>query len=269
MEDVVETLERFLRRQSHVTVDLDAEWNPHEVRAVPILPFPNESFIEAAHVVLSPFGRPNGWHIKFPNRSMVHALLTEAETTQIYIGWKLVRISEYHYRPPYQQNGKKKAGITRNYKEKPKDHAHPPHRSMHNDFIVDDSMIRIENCPSEIKAEYIRYMMSRYDMATEGTTVIRWKGFTPNGDRAPSMYIVRFASAAWARAAVRELQSSEINGKQITLVQYPKQKRCDNAERIQAQIRGWWRPRKPTGNKAFYKEQDAKRGKGAVDKSRR
>jgi hypothetical protein len=215
MEEIVAFFEKLLREQADEAVDLEAEWNPHQDESLPFLEIPEGSCIEAAHVVLSPYGRPNGWHLKFPNRSMAHAILMKAQSKQLYISWKPIRVKEYHYQHPTQQRGK---GSRR--KKRNKDGSF---HSMHHDFVVDHSMVRLESCPSEVGSEYIRYMMSRFDLAPQGTTVIRWKGRTPNGKIAPPMYILRFASPAWARAAVRELQSTQINDKEIKLIQYPKQ----------------------------------------------
>jgi hypothetical protein len=83
-----------------------------------------------------------------------------------------------------------------------------------NGLVVDDSMVRFENCPPDLTDEYLRYLLSRFDLAPQGKTVIEWRGRTTDGKRAPLMFVVRFASAAWARAAVRELQSMQIGGKQ-------------------------------------------------------
>jgi hypothetical protein len=41
---------------------------------------------------------------------------------------------------------------------------------------------------------------------------------------------VRFASPAWARAAVREMQALQVRGKIVKLVQYPNQLRNDDED---------------------------------------
>merc|ERR1712232_1520746 len=99
--------ELLLEEEERGIIDLQADWNPVKDPFVPILPPSGGSrndadggidrqreiddaeageqdtedasgaspsslspspLIEAAHVVLSPYGRPNGWHIKLANR---------------------------------------------------------------------------------------------------------------------------------------------------------------------------------------------------------
>jgi hypothetical protein len=196
-------IELLAVEQEQGIVDLDAFWNPIEDQAVPTLPtklsIPN--WIEAAHVVLSPFGRPTGWHVKFTNRSIVNAILTHAQDETIYCAWKSVKVNEW----------------------KPiKEKVHP------NRPIVSDSMVRVENVPNTMTASLLMLMLSRYDLATQdGPTIIEWQDATSDGKVAPLMFVVRFADAAWARAALRELQSSRVEGKTIKLAQYPQQIRYD------------------------------------------
>ena len=84
--------------------------------------------------------------------------------------------------------------------------------------------VRFENCPSTLSEDYLRRMLSRYELTTKGNTIVKWKGRTDDGKILPSTtYVARFANAAWARAAVREMQSMTLDGKVIKLVQYPKQ----------------------------------------------
>jgi hypothetical protein len=44
------------------------------------------------------------------------------------------------------------------------------------------------------------------------------------------MFVVRFASASWARAAIREMQGLRVNGKSIKMIQYPNQLRYNGEE---------------------------------------
>ena len=60
--------------------------------------------------------------------------------------------------------------------------------------------------------------------------MITWKGWTSDGKRAPLMFVVRFASAAWARAAIREMQGLRVNGKSIKMIQYPNQLRYNGGQ---------------------------------------
>jgi hypothetical protein len=204
LEMVVDTFSKVLVNEQAIgIVDLDALWNPVEDPAVPTLaPLEDEQqqqWIQAAHLVLSPFGRPTGWYLKFTNRSIVNSLLSHAQLHPLYCAWKPIKVAEYKYR---QQ---------------------PPSPNP----IVTDSMIRFENSPNSLSADQLRLMLSRYELAPEGNTVIRWKG-SIEGKVAPLMFVVRFANASWARAALRDLQSTLVENKTLVLAQYPEQIRYDD-----------------------------------------
>lgn len=215
LQSVVQLL--LLEEQKGI-IDLDAEWNPVHDPQVPLVSLEDvleeqgssHFLVEAAHVVLSPYGRPNGWHLKLANRSLVYALLDCCYHEQTRLGWKLVTLHEYHY-------------------SKEKNQQEDPSFTDNNGLIVDDTMVRIENCPMNFDRENVRHMMRRYNLALHGDTILQWNGKTNDGKVAPLMYIVRFESAAWARAAIRELQATFVNGRAIKLVQYPKQLRYQNS----------------------------------------
>ncbi|KAL3930447.1 MAG: hypothetical protein SGBAC_011763 [Bacillariaceae sp.] len=218
VEEVIEAFETHLLREAEMwgIVDLEAPWNPVEEAAVPTLsldPWMTEDgplrLVEAAHVVISPYGRPNGWYLKFPNRSLANALLSRAQQEHFHMAWKVVQLSQHQYDPDREQE---------------QDYAYQ------NGLVVDDSMVRVENCPPGMRDEDIQLRLSRFDLAPEGKTVIHWKGRTNDGKRAPLMFVVRFASAAWARAAIREMQGLRVNGKSIKMIQYPNQLRYKERE---------------------------------------
>jgi len=219
LEEVLSSVEKILYREVTETgvVDLDAPWNPIQDEAVPtISPIQSDDNntdnnsdgcsqqpfqVQAAHVILSPFGRPTGWKVKLYNASMVNALLTQCEPRGcMRVGWKLVQVQEYD---PLEEV------------------SHSD--TMENTLVVDDSMVRVENCPSTLNQENLRHMLSRYELAPRGDTIIKWKGKTNDGKVPQPMYVVRFSSAAWARAAVRELQNTAVDEKSIKLIQYPRQ----------------------------------------------
>ena len=226
LAEIVSCFETLLRQEEEEKqgiVDLDALWNPLQDEKVPTLTSlgggeggeggedgedNNNNMIQAAHVVISPFGRPNGWFLKLASRSLVNAILTRGQEEHIRVAWKLVSVTEYQYSKE---------------KEMRDDPAH-----ANNGLVVDDSMVRFENCPSNMNSQALRHLLSRFELETKGETVIRWRGKTNDGKIAPLMFVVRFADAAWARAAVRELQSSKLDGvNKLKLVQYPKQKRYE------------------------------------------
>ena len=222
LNQIVNSIDTILQEEAHKgIIDLDAEWNPVQDSHVPLVSpdqfimtrnarnptsplSPSSTWIQAAHVVLSPFGRPNGWHVKLPNRSFVSAILERAKQEHFKVDWKTVQVQEYHYSKERQQQ-------------------EDPAFSKNGGLIVDDSMVRIENCSPQLSHEDVRHLLSRYELAHHGITILKWKGRTNNGIVAPLLYIVRFADASWARAAVRELQSTFMDGKEMKLVPYPQQ----------------------------------------------
>jgi RNA recognition motif-containing protein len=137
---------------------------------------------------------------------MVNALLLKAQTTKgnvTHIGsWKAVKITEY--KEEEENDNTASAGST--------------------DF--DDSVVRIENCPTTINIDDIRHLLSRYELleVLGRPSIYLWTGKTPDNKRpSDAMYIVKFKDPSWARAAIRENQNLSINGKHIKLIQYPKQ----------------------------------------------
>jgi hypothetical protein len=205
---VVDTFSKVLVNEQAIgIVDLDALWNPVEDPAVPTLaPLDNDSeqhWIQAAHLVLSPFGRPTGWYLKFQNRSIVNSIISHAQLHPLFCAWKPIKVTEYNYRQePLSPNP-----------------------------VVTDSMIRFENSPKFLTADQLRLMLSRYELATEGNTVVQWQG-SVEGKTAPRMFVVRFADASWARAALRDLQSTVVEDKTLVLAQYPQQIRYDQDTRM-------------------------------------
>ena len=244
LEEILVSIEGVLEQEFHkgTIVDLDADWNPHkDGEAPPLVPNVLEVPVQAtpqrpeyaldkgflpddhdddtttlvqmecfrvikAHVVLSPFGRPTGWNLQLANPSMVHALLSYAHSARVKgnlrIGWKFAKVQEYV--PPSVDYSANKGDTS----------------SM---LVVSDSMVRFENCPHSLTEDYLRHMLSRYELSPKGSTIIKWKGQTSDGRVPPPTFVVRFASPAYARAAVRELQGKLMEGRPMKLIQYPKQ----------------------------------------------
>ena len=179
-----------------------------------------ESFrVVKAHVVLSPFGRPTGWNVKLANPSLVHALLTAAKNARVKgslrIGWKFAKVKEYH--PPSSSNSSRN-----NIKSHKKQPSHDP-KDTRTMLVVSDSMVRFENCPPTLTEDYLRHMLSRYELTPKGSTILRWRGQTSDGRIPPLTFVARFASPAYARAAVREMQGKFLDERPIKLIQYPRQ----------------------------------------------
>ena len=169
-------------------------------------------------------GRPRGWHLKFRNRSIVNAILSHAQEHTIYDGWKDIQV--YEWKPPplqedMQEISPKDSGGVQGIDDLRSE-------DSRESLIVTDSMLRVENCPGTLSSHDLMLMMSRYDLSPTGRSVQEWKGMTEDGNKkAPLMYVVHFADPSWARAALRDLQSTEFDGKVLRFAQYPRQIRWD------------------------------------------
>jgi hypothetical protein len=152
---------------------------------------PSTPWVKGAKTLLSTHGRPTHWAIELENRSIVNAFLEHAKEAKFMCVWKEVSVSEW--------NSDKRAIP----------------------FEVNDSMIRVENCPSTMTADILRHVFRRYDFARSGTSIFRWD--EPNTSSVHNMFVICFADASYARAAVREMQGLRIGDKELKIAQYPKQ----------------------------------------------
>ncbi|KAG7354167.1 hypothetical protein IV203_003523 [Nitzschia inconspicua] len=247
LEELVMSIENILYEElEHGVIDLEALWNPQQQgETVPLLPIQDTDGtndddnvvsphfrIQAAHLMLSPFGRPTGWHLKLSNPSMVHALITRAESKKrVHVAWKMVLVKEYH--PPTA------AAAAETETEAPtaaKDgnavQTTTTITNHINGFLVDNTMVRFENCPESLTEEHLRYLLSRYELARFGPTVMQWEGQTAQGKR-HRMFVARFHDATWARAAVREKQDLPVGSRRLRLIQYPNQRLLEEKEQVQ------------------------------------
>jgi hypothetical protein len=95
-------------------------------------------------------------------------------------------------------------------------------------IVVSDATLRIENCSHDTTTYDLTNMFSRFDLAVRLSSSLpsihEWKGTTPEGRLAPpGTFLVHFADASWARAALREKQGMIFKGRQLRLAQYPRQ----------------------------------------------
>jgi hypothetical protein len=186
--------------QGRGIIDLDASFQPEQDGILPFVSLDSEEWVLNAKVILSPFGRPTGWHLRLQNRSIVHALLTHAREAPIRCAWKRVGIKE----------GKGVSVDTSSISDP-------------NEAHVSEATLRIENCSDDTYESVLVRFFSRYDLTQEGASVVQWTGETSDGKVAPRTFLVHFADASWARAALREKQSAFLKGKTLRLAQYPKQ----------------------------------------------
>ena len=185
-------------------LDLDAEWNPTEHVAAdepPLLqiqPGNIRSVVRKALVVLSPFGRPTGWKIQFTSRSIVQALLLKQKDAAISCAWKQVRISEWH---PELESDDVLPQIT-------------------------SATLRVEGYPHHMSPLLLMNLFSRFDLdesKSRKKSIEPWQEKTIDGKSSNNTWLVHFDNASWARAAMREKQSTVIKGNTLVLSPYPEQ----------------------------------------------
>jgi hypothetical protein len=167
-------------------VDLDAVWKKGQVS---MLPRDLQEWVRSAHIVLSSHGRPSGWRVEFCNRSAAHAFVESCRVNQFHCAWKPVNVEAWE-----QREGNTEP------------------------LNVSDSMIRVENVGDGVTVDHIRHLFRRYDMTREGPSV---RVFSDESSH--KLFVVHFADASWARAAVREMQGVHVRQHYLRLAQYPKQ----------------------------------------------
>jgi hypothetical protein len=208
-------------------VDLDKNWSNGEplpmmnLSATPVATAKSmngHKWVRKAKLVLSPFGRPTGWYLQFDNRSIVYALLNHSKESTIRCTWREVRVREYKNT---EKSGENDDPVSQG-------------NWLLNESISDHTL-RVENCPYNVTEASMLNFFSRYDLKSGCKAIELWHGVTTDGKMCPpTTYLVHFADASWARAAIREKQSTYMyklgepvkdfkNPKPLRLVQYPRQ----------------------------------------------
>jgi len=237
LQAVIMAIEKALNvEQERGILDLEAEWNPKNSSAIQLPLIQNldqkQIWVRKALIILSPFGRPSGWRIELPNRSVARALLQHANENDIFCASQKLQLSEFEN--PDTEFGKGEEDET-------------PFRCVdeYDVSILSDATVRVENCPVGMNPLILMNLFSRYDLldTSQSSALIKhaskdkengqrpiaaieeWKG-TIDGSKVqhkPNTWLVHFADASWARAAVRERQATVLRGSTLLLAQYPKQ----------------------------------------------
>ncbi len=289
LEDLLVDVERIMTTEAKVgIVDLDAAEHilqqnmesstlslSGEIEPLQKVPIwePDESLpghmVLEAHLILSTLTRPKGWHLRFPNRSCVHALISH--TSEARINGIEGRLQVESLRMEQAQNAKKhhnNLGETSDLEDIPdfsykmidtrplmcawkEVDVYPffPERKdimRHDDpffneykWRIDDTVVRVENCCRHATPYEIELLFSRYDLLDERCSdleVVEQIVFAKSAEEsyqrrmddsytpsATTAFLIRFSSAAEARAAVREKQNIEFMGRKLMLAQFPRQ----------------------------------------------
>lgn len=215
-----------------------------------------------ARLILSTLKRPTGWFIRFPSRSVVHALLShikeankierEFNQLRVAINSENTNLAKLHKRekmedtelmdvPEFSWKDIQARPLVCAYKRAfvvPIDITQRRHRIASNQALnygISDYVVRVENCSRDSTVDDVMYFFNRYDIADERTddNLKSVELIVTGSDEAPrsksatpsktNSFLVRFASAADARAAVREKQNVEFMGRRLRLAQYSRQ----------------------------------------------
>ena len=213
------------------------------------------SLVQEARLILSGLGRPCGWYLRMPNRSVVHAILRHHDEVRkertlrpVAIGAKRIELAEY-IPPSLNYVGRNPRGLAVWNKF---GYEAPVVETSFDRAVrlrVDDSAVRVENCPSNCSADDIRFLFRRYELIDPrkladddflSPVQLLIKGRHPSsgkvayckdepsflyGNKASrtSTFLVRMQSPADARAIMRDMQTVEFQGRQLRLAQFPKQ----------------------------------------------
>ena len=179
-------------------------------------------WIRKCKLKISLTGRPCGWLIQLADTSIARALLKH-ETIRVRCGWKSVNI-----RPLSS-----------------KEVAKSDRFMVRCGQPITNATVRVEDCPMYVSEYDLLKLFSRFDLADSNRqeAVEQWDAApeilsgkkNPNGIPTSKTFLVHFASAAWARAAIREFQGTTFPPKKfshhpevsysppIIMMQYPKQ----------------------------------------------
>ncbi|GFH59355.1 hypothetical protein CTEN210_15831 [Chaetoceros tenuissimus] len=219
--------------------------------------------IVEARLQLSTLMRPSGWYIRFANKSIVHSIMNHLnnakkikndfiqlnkaireenrkiqrmnksssndedkeeiaepqlnwkhlDTRPLLCAWKQVEVVPFVLGKKQKDIDQFNAGL---------------------EYGISENVIRVENCPLESCEEDVFHFFSRYEFVDERESQFKPVDQVVYGSSSkkfaksdtPSMtnsFLVRFASTANARAAIREKQNVEFMGKRLRLAQYSRQ----------------------------------------------
>ena len=245
-------------------------WYPNSNDNTDILP-PN--MVLEAHLDLSTLYRQSGWFLRLPNRSCVHALLSHVEEANRI----RKKFNQDLRRAKTKKSRSRSHGLVKgerldndadsdekfswmNYETRPltccwkEVEVFPFHiktQSFFNKFDwIDDTVIRVENCPPESTVADVQYFFDRYNVMDEtrgissddnsecnspkqavqlvvtGNTDNEFSKMKSSKKNTPSMtniFLVQFKSAGDARAAIRDRQNVELMGRKVKLAQFSSQ----------------------------------------------
>lgn len=191
LDDILQSINEVM--DTHLQdsiVDLDAVWKGNG-QVTLFSRRESEEWVKSAHLVLSSHGRPIAWRIEFCNRSVAHAFIEHAHEHLFSCAWRPCEVQRW---------------------EPPSDETIPKA------LEIDDSVVRVENVGDRTTVDNLRHLFRRYDMTSNGPSVQVF-----NKESRHPIFLVHFADASWARAAIRELQGVQWEGHYIRLAQYPRQ----------------------------------------------
>lgn len=219
-------------------------------------PIPSHMVLEA-HMMLSTLGRPSGWFLRLPNRSCVHAILSHIGEAKRILNEERALINDTSFFPwkSFETRpllcGGRELSVEPFYPSKSR--RTKINNLFHNPLKwgISDNVIRMENCVREATEDDVTNFFLRYNLFDERNGLLNDRyptksvqlivqGASKDDDfaaktaiaggredevtlSATSTFLVRFATAADARSAVRDKQNVEFMGRRLRLAQYSRQ----------------------------------------------
>mmetsp|Transcript_11957 Transcript_11957/g.17547 ORF Transcript_11957/g.17547 Transcript_11957/m.17547 type:complete len:333 (-) Transcript_11957:1063-2061(-) len=196
LDDILDSVNWVLNVESEIgIIDLDAA-NQNEDGSFPRLKLDlSEPWVKNAQVILSTHARPTSWGLELENRSIVNAFLQHARENGFYCAWKRSEVTEW---------GKETETI----------YCDPL-------FDIDDCVVRVENCHSEVTPTLLRTIFRHYDLSHVKPNICSWEN--EHVQQNHKIFLLRFDDPSWARAAIRDMQGVTAHERRLRLAQYPKQ----------------------------------------------
>jgi len=196
LEDITDSVNRILDIENTIgIVDIDAI-HQNEDGSFPRLKLdPSEPWVKSAQVVLSTHARPTSWVIELGNRSIVNAFLQHTKENGFHCAWKESVVREWN-------------------KETERTFCDPL-------FDIDDNVVRVENCCEKVTPNLLRTIFRHYDLSRFTPNICCWENEYVQKNY--KIFLLRFDSASWARAAIRDMQGVTAYEMKLRLAQYPKQ----------------------------------------------
>ena len=183
-------------------------------------PYPSHFVLEARSYISRHSQRPCGWFLRFPNRSMVHAIMEHSKHVEpLYCGDQKMTPSLIPCTSQSNNSNDSSQSSCPHVRAEESEH-----------LCLDDSVIRMERVPNNITSNYLLEMFRNYELNHYGARPPIEECKYDKHSRKYKTFWIRFISSSEARAAIRQFQSWELPSPgrhdpkgMVTLIQHPRQ----------------------------------------------